>query len=184
MGDEVINEVEKRCDMVNEALIKHGLWAMTTSFTPEASYVPKNIVVVILPWEEHKKRIIEKSAGKNYDGGAKATEAGFDLVLNHRKWAQKVAKEKTLTPVEAAAIKKAADQKQKEAEKMKAAAEKEAKKLENSSDTSQNPMVERVFKNRFLSQSHSKYCSGCRNKNDNWTTQGFKNQYSTGFFCV
>lgn len=37
---------------------------------------------------------------------------------------QKVAKEKTLTPAEAAAIKKAAEQKQKEAEKIKAAAEK------------------------------------------------------------
>ena len=97
-GDEVIAEVEKRCDVVNQEMIDSGFWALTTSFTPDAAYVPDSVIIVLLPWEEHKRRIIEKSQGEHYDGGAKATDAGFSLVLGHRKWAEDVAKKKN-TPV-------------------------------------------------------------------------------------
>lgn len=100
MGDEVIHEVEKRCALVNEAMVKKGLWALTTSFTPEDPYVPSNTVVVILPWEEHKRRMILKFRGQFYDGGAKATDEGFALVQSHRKWAEEVAKEKNIPIVD------------------------------------------------------------------------------------
>ncbi|HUU40448.1 MAG TPA: hypothetical protein VMW42_05880 [Desulfatiglandales bacterium] len=98
MGDDVIHEVEERCAMVNTAMIERGLWALTTSFTPDDKYLP--IAIVILPWEEHKRRIIGKSRGKNYDGGAKATGEGFALVKRHRKWAERVAKEKGIPIVD------------------------------------------------------------------------------------
>jgi hypothetical protein len=94
MGDEVIHQVEQRCGQVNAAIIEHGLWALTTSFTPDDKYMPA--AIVMLPWEEHKRRITEKSQGQFYDGGAKATEAGFSLALGHRQWAEKVAAEKNI----------------------------------------------------------------------------------------
>lgn len=100
MGVEVIKAVEKHCDDVNEAMVKHGLWTLTSSFTREAPYVPADIVVVMLPWEEQKRRIIEKSGGNYYDGGAKATETGFTLALHHRKWIGKVSKEKNIPIVD------------------------------------------------------------------------------------
>jgi len=100
MGDEVILEVEKRCAMINEVMIKKGLWALTTSFIPEDSYVPNNIVIVILPWEEHKRRMITKSRGQHYDGGAKATDEGFALAQGHRKWAEEVARERNIPKVD------------------------------------------------------------------------------------
>lgn len=100
MGDEVIREVEKRCAMVNEAMVKKGLWALTTSFTPEDSYVSSDTVIVILPWEEHKRRMITKFRGQHYDGGAKATDEGFALAQGHRKWAEEVAKEKNIPVVD------------------------------------------------------------------------------------
>ena len=100
MGIEVIKEVEKRCGIVNNAMVKHGLWTLTTSFDPDDSYIPDNIVIVILPWEEHKKRLIEKSGSVNYDAGAKADEEGFSLVKRHRDWAEKVAKEKNIPVVD------------------------------------------------------------------------------------
>ncbi|OHB22934.1 MAG: hypothetical protein A2939_02155 [Parcubacteria group bacterium RIFCSPLOWO2_01_FULL_48_18] len=99
MGEKVIQEVEKRCGIVNESMVKHGLWALTTSFDPDDKYVPENIVVVMLPWEEHKKRIIEKSGGAHYDGGAKASDEGLALVLRHREWTEKVAREKNIPVV-------------------------------------------------------------------------------------
>mgnify|MGYP001577558490 CR=1 FL=1 len=98
MGDEVIHEVELRCGEVNTAMVEHGLWTLTTSFTPDDKYLPA--VIVILPWEEHKKRIIEKSGGNLYDGGAQATDTGFSLVLSHRQWAENVAKEKNIPIVD------------------------------------------------------------------------------------
>jgi hypothetical protein len=98
MGDGAIHEVELRCGLVNASMIKHGLWALTTSFTPEDEYMPS--AIVILPWDEQKRRIEEKSRGQFYDGGAKATEQGFSLALGHRKWAEKVAKEKNIPVVD------------------------------------------------------------------------------------
>ncbi len=100
MGEKVIFEVEKRCGAVNEAMVNQGLWALTTSFDPDDAYVPKNIVIVILPWEEHKKRLIEKSAGKHYDAGAKATDEGFALVLRHREWTERIAKAQNIPVVD------------------------------------------------------------------------------------
>lgn len=105
MGPEVIQEVERRCGMVNQSMIEHGLWALTTSFTPDDEYIPENIVVVMLPWEEHKKRIVEKFHSEHYDAGAQPTEEGFALVLSHRAWTEKVAKEKNIPMV--ASIKEA-----------------------------------------------------------------------------
>lgn len=98
MGDDVIHEVERRCGLVNAAMVKRGLWALTTSFTPDDEFLPA--AVVILPWEEHKRRIIEKSGGSFYDGGAKANDEGFSLVLEHRRWAEKIAKEKNIPIVD------------------------------------------------------------------------------------
>jgi len=98
MGNDVIHEVEQRCGLVNAAMVKRGFWALTTSFTPDDEYLP--VAIVILPWEEHKKRIIEKAGGKYYDGGAKATDEGFKLVLDHRQWVEKVAKEKNIPVVD------------------------------------------------------------------------------------
>jgi hypothetical protein len=100
MGDEIIHEVELRCGVVNQAMIDHGLWAMTTSFDPEDKYVPENIVIVLLPWEEHKRRIVEKSSSANYDAGAKANKAGFSIVMGHREWTKKVAKEKNIPVID------------------------------------------------------------------------------------
>jgi len=95
MSDEVVLEIEKRCAMVNEVMIEKGLWAMTTSFTEDDTYLDK-VVIVILPWEEQQKRILEKARGAFYDGGAKPTEAGFSVALGHRRWAENVAKEKNI----------------------------------------------------------------------------------------
>lgn len=100
MGDEVIEEVVKRCALVNETMVKKGLWALTTSFTPDDPYVPSDTVVVILPWEEHKRRMITKFRGEHYDGGAKATDEGFALVQGHREWAERVAREKNIPVVD------------------------------------------------------------------------------------
>lgn len=94
MGDEVIHEVEKRCALVNEAMVKKGLWALTSSFRPEDSYVPSNIVVALIPWEEHSKNMVTKFRGKHYDGGVRATSDGFRIAQGHRKWALDVATEK------------------------------------------------------------------------------------------
>ena len=94
MGDEVIREVEKRCALVNEAMIRKGLWALTSSFRPEDSYVPSNIVVVMIPWEEHSGNMVTKFRDKHYDGGVRATSEGFRIAQGHRKWALDVATEK------------------------------------------------------------------------------------------
>lgn len=96
MGIEIIQEVEKRCGIVNQAMVEKGFWSLTTSFTPVDKYVPDDIVVVLLPWAEHKKRIIEKSSGDYYDAGAKADEQGFALVKQHREWAKQIAEEKNI----------------------------------------------------------------------------------------
>ena len=95
MSDEIILEIEKRCAMVNEVIIEKGLWAMTTSFTPDDPYLNK-VVIVMLPWEEQQRRILQKAKGEFYDGGAKPTEAGFSVALGHRRWAENVAKEKNI----------------------------------------------------------------------------------------
>jgi len=100
MGLEVVIDIEKRCGIVNQAMIDHGLWAMTTSFDPDDTYLPEGLIIVMLPWEEHKNRIIEKSNGPHYDGGAKPTEAGFALVMDHRNWTERVAKEKGIQIVD------------------------------------------------------------------------------------
>ena len=93
-GDEAIHKVELRCDEVNKALVDKGLWAFTTSFTPEAKCQPD--AVVILPWEEQKKRITEKFNSPYYDGGAKPDEEGFRIASSHRDWTIRVAKENNL----------------------------------------------------------------------------------------
>lgn len=97
MGTEIIQEVERRCGIVNQLMIDHGLWALTTSFDPNDKYVPEKIVIVMLPWEEHKNRITEKFHSEHYDAGAQPTEQGFSVVLGHRQWTEKVAKEKNIT---------------------------------------------------------------------------------------
>lgn len=99
MGMDVIEAVEKRCGKVNEALVNRGLWALTTSFDPDDTYVLDNLIIVILPWEEHKKRLIEKSSGKHYDAGAKADEEGFVLVKRHREWAENIAQKMNIPVV-------------------------------------------------------------------------------------
>ncbi len=93
-GGEKIDQIELRCDQVNKALVDKGLWALTTSFTQEAECQPD--CIVLLPWEEHKKRIIEKYESGHYDGGAKPDEAGFQQVFNHRKWTEEVALENNI----------------------------------------------------------------------------------------
>ncbi len=100
MGEAIVEEVERRCGVVNQAMVDHGLWALTTSFDPEDKYVPTNLVIVLLPWEEHKKRIIEKFNSAHYDAGAQPTEEGFAVVLDHRKWTERVAREKKIPVVE------------------------------------------------------------------------------------
>ena len=96
MGPKIIQEVEKRCGIVNEAMVNHGLWTLTTSFDPDDAYIPDNIVIVLLPWEEHKKRVIEKFNSENYDAGAEPTEEGFARIQEHREWTEKVAREKNI----------------------------------------------------------------------------------------
>ena len=81
-------------------MVEQGLWALTTSFDPDDAYVPNDLVIVMLPWEEHKRRLIEKSRGEHYDAGAKATEEGFALVQKHREWTQKIAQEKNIPIVD------------------------------------------------------------------------------------
>lgn len=100
MDGEVVDIVEKRCAQINQAMIDKGLWALTTSFTPEDAYVPSDVVIAMLPWEEHQRRILEKSKSDYYDGGAKATVAGFATAKWHRDWAENVAKEKNIPIVE------------------------------------------------------------------------------------
>ncbi|MDO8503181.1 MAG: hypothetical protein Q7S60_00675 [bacterium] len=100
MSDEVIDLVEKRCAQINQVMIDKGLWALSTSFTPDDPYVPSDVVVVLLPWEEQQRRIIEKAKSDFYDGGAKATVAGFTTAKNHREWAERVAKEKNIPVVD------------------------------------------------------------------------------------
>src|SRR3989344_2830525 len=100
MGSKIIQEVEKRCGVVNQSMIDHGLWALTTSFDPDDKYVPENIAIVMLPWEEHKRRITEKFHSEHYDAGAQPTEEGFARVLSHREWTEKVAKEKNIPVVD------------------------------------------------------------------------------------
>lgn len=107
MGPKVIAAVEKRCGVVNESMINHGLWALTTSFDPDDPYIPDKIVIVLLPWEEHKRRIIEKFHSEHYDAGAQPTEEGFTLVRRHRDWTEKVAKDKKIPVVDS--INKAID---------------------------------------------------------------------------
>jgi len=89
-GDEAINEVEIRSDIVNKALVERGFWGLTTSFTPDAECQPT--AIVLLPWDEHKRRIVQKWEQNSADGGAKPTEEGFKLVQGHRKWTEEVAK--------------------------------------------------------------------------------------------
>lgn len=100
MGDEVIDMVDKRCAQINQAMIDKGIWALTTSFTNDDSYVSSNVVVVMLPWEEHKRRIITKTRGDYYDGGAKATFRGFSAAEGHRKWAEDVSQKKNIPVVD------------------------------------------------------------------------------------
>ncbi len=100
MSDEVIDIVEKRCAQVNQVMIDKGLWALSTSFTPDDPYVPSAVVVVLLPWEEQQRRIIEKAKSDFYDGGAKPTDAGFAGAKGHRDWAERVAKEKNIPVVD------------------------------------------------------------------------------------
>lgn len=101
MGDKVILEVEKRCAMVNEAMVRKGLWALTSSFDPEDSNAPSNTVVALIPWEEHRRNIVEKfrgtkEHGRYYDGGVRATYPGLKIAQSHRAWALKVASEKNI----------------------------------------------------------------------------------------
>lgn len=96
MEDEVIHEVEKRCALVNEAIVRKGLWALTSSFRPEDPYVPSNIVVALIPWAEHRSNMVKKFKGGHYDGGVRATYDGFRIALGHRKWAEEVSNEKKI----------------------------------------------------------------------------------------
>ncbi|MDP2860277.1 MAG: hypothetical protein Q8N98_01025 [bacterium] len=98
MGNEVIHEVDQRCGLVNAAVVKRGLWMLTTSFTPNDECLPA--AIVLLPWKEHKKRIIEKFHSEHYDAGAQPTKEGFAIVLGHRRWARRVAKEKNIPIVD------------------------------------------------------------------------------------
>lgn len=100
MGEEVVDTVEKRCAQINQAMIDRGFWALTTSFTPDDAYVPSDVVIAMIPWEEHQRRIIEKSQGDYYDGGAKPTVLGFAAAKGHRDWAENVAKEKNIPVVD------------------------------------------------------------------------------------
>lgn len=96
----MIQEVERRCGVVNEAMVNLGLWALTTSFDPGDKYIPENIIIVMLPWEDHKRRLIEKSGGQHYDAGAQAADEGFALVKRHREWTEQVANEKKIPVVD------------------------------------------------------------------------------------
>lgn len=100
MGIEVIREVDRRCGQVNQSMIEHGLWAFTTSFDQDDLYVPDGIVVVMLPWEEQKKRIIEKFNSSNYDAGAQPTEQGFAIAQRHRAEVEGIAREKGIPIVD------------------------------------------------------------------------------------
>lgn len=100
MGGEVIGEVEKRCGMVNEEMVRQGLWAFTSSFDPEDSYVPTNMVAVVIPWEEHSRNMVAKKRGEHYDGGVRATYDGFRIARSHREWTKEAAEKYNIAVVD------------------------------------------------------------------------------------
>lgn len=75
-GDDVINEVDFRSDLITQEAKRLGFWIMGASnswLKPDA--------IVIPDWEIHKKYIGHRE-NNNYDGGA--TSKNHDQVLKHR----------------------------------------------------------------------------------------------------
>ena len=84
-GIDVINEVDKRCDVVTEEYRKNGFWIIGASnfwAIPDA--------VVIPDFRLQKKYIICREQ-TNYDGGA--TSKDFKQVIKHRKTLTKHARQ-------------------------------------------------------------------------------------------
>lgn len=100
MNDEVIQEVEKRCGQVNEAMVEAGLWALTSSFDPEDSYVPSNLIAALIPPTELERNIYTKFDRVFYDGGVRATHDGYAISESHRKYIEQLTRKKDITVVD------------------------------------------------------------------------------------
>ncbi|HLD30938.1 MAG TPA: hypothetical protein VJB41_01945 [Patescibacteria group bacterium] len=79
--NEIIDEIDQRCDVITVQAKKLGFWIMGASnfwLPPDA--------IVIPDWNTHKKYIKYREI-HNYDGGAKTDRLG--QVKEHRKWIMK-----------------------------------------------------------------------------------------------
>ena len=84
-GLEVVNDVDRKSDIITIEAKKLGLWIVGASnywLVPDAAVIPD--------WEIHK-RYIDARENKNYDGGA--TSNDYTQVLSHREWIEKKAKD-------------------------------------------------------------------------------------------
>lgn len=80
-GNEIITEIDRRCDVITSEAKKLGFWVVGASnswLKPDA--------IVIPDWEDHKRMIAARENGV-YDGGA--TSDRLDQVLGHREWIEK-----------------------------------------------------------------------------------------------
>ncbi len=74
----VIDEIDKRCDVVTQEAKKLGFWIMGAS-----NYWLKPDAVVIPDWDEHVS-FIKKRESTNYDGGV--TSNNLERLETSRKW--------------------------------------------------------------------------------------------------
>jgi len=76
--DEVMNEIDQRCDVITVEAKKLGFWIMGAS-----NFWLKPDAIVIPHWSTHKKYIRYRET-HDYDGGA--TSDRLKQVIGHRKW--------------------------------------------------------------------------------------------------
>ena len=83
-GLDVINEIEKRCDVITEQAMKEGLWIIGASnywLMPNA---------IVLPPLSLNQEYIKKREKTNYDGGAKSD--AINQLKSHREYMRKIAR--------------------------------------------------------------------------------------------
>lgn len=82
MGNEVINKIDKRSDVITQEAMDEGFWIIGAS-----NFWLQPSAIVIPDWETHKLYIKKRHEG-NYDGGA--TPDDHEQVLEHietiKKW--------------------------------------------------------------------------------------------------
>jgi hypothetical protein len=82
-GTEIIDEVDRKSDVITMQAKKLGLWVVGASF-----FGIKPDAIVIPTWERHQKNILKR---EKYHYGGGATSKDFEKMVEYRKFLRKYA---------------------------------------------------------------------------------------------